>query len=608
MSPTNEHIVKGLERVLASSLFKKADRQSRFLRHVVERHLAGDDDSLREMPIGLEVYERQASYDPKTDPIVRVEAARLRSRLREYYESEGASDPLRIDIPKGSYVPAFEWRGEEPEVVKEPPPPPESANKNRWLIAAAALAGIAVLAAVIAFRPRPAAKVVPIDSIALLPFSDLSEKKDLSYLTEGLTEQIEDELTRIRDLRVVGSTTARKAAENPDLRAAARQMGVDALLLGSLRAEANQVRVTVRLYEGATGTAIWSGSFEGERMGLFQLEDQIARAVAGKLAIQLAGRREGIDARTAPQRAQAYEYTREARALAEKDSTGPFDEVLRLYQQAATADPSYAPAHAGIATTLIVGGNPDKARAFREVKRALELDPGLPRAHMVLILYYRDVEMDWAKARATCNDSLQKLPNAATILQECSSIESILLNRAKAVELIRRAVALDPLSPVTHGGLMFLLYQAGQFAEALSEADIALQLGSKSNFVHRHRALILGAMGRPLDGLKEIDDAQAQLGGRAGEWAMVRGYLLGRAKRRGEAEKLLRAYRATEEVPPLHIAVIYLGMEERAKSLDYFEKALAETPADMAHAVSQYYMRVLDGEPRFESIKRKLRL
>src|SRR6267154_1320739 len=115
MSPTNEQVEQSLERVLQSAFFKNADRQSRFLRHVVEKPLRGDDSALREIAIGFEVYDRRETYDPKEDPIVRVEASRLRSRLREYYETAVAEETIRIDIPKGSYVPTFAWR----ETIRE---------------------------------------------------------------------------------------------------------------------------------------------------------------------------------------------------------------------------------------------------------------------------------------------------------------------------------------------------------------------------------------------------------------------------------------------------------------------------------------------------------
>src|SRR6266496_4506556 len=147
MSPPNELVTESLERALRSALFKKADRQSRFLSHVVRKHLDGDDASLREISIGFEVYERPDTYDPKLDPIVRVEASRLRSRLREYYETAGAEDRVRIDIPKGGYVPTFQLRAQAPEA--EIAEPKESRPWARtWFIVAAlaaiVLAGIAI--------------------------------------------------------------------------------------------------------------------------------------------------------------------------------------------------------------------------------------------------------------------------------------------------------------------------------------------------------------------------------------------------------------------------------------------------------------------------------
>jgi TolB-like protein len=277
LSPPADEVTQALERILASPLFSRADRQSRFLRYVVQKRLAGDDASLRETVIGLEVYERPATYDPKTDPIVRVEAARLRGRLREYYETASSNDPVRIQLPKGSYVPSFEWRV-APEAVPQPPPDASAgistkSGRRPWLV----LAPIGLLLAAAGFglwyRPTPSVNAKPIESIAVMPFADLSEKKDLGYLSDGLTEQIQEELTRIRDLRVVGSATTKQASANPDLRSAARQMGADALLAGSVRAEERKLRVTVRLYDGGTGAAIWSGSFDGERTDLLGLEE-----------------------------------------------------------------------------------------------------------------------------------------------------------------------------------------------------------------------------------------------------------------------------------------------------------------------------------------------
>jgi TolB-like protein len=630
MSPTNEQVEQSLERVLQSAFFKNADRQSRFLRHVVEKHLRGDDSALREIAIGFEVYDRRETYDPKEDPIVRVEASRLRSRLREYYETAVAEETIRIDIPKGSYVPTFAWRqavlgAETPavatpiaEVVRVPVAslapvlvPTPKAGRSIWIGLAGVVAIGLVVWLVVALRPRPAARLVKVDSIAVLPFSDLSEKHDLTHLSEALTEQIQDELTRNRELRVVGNTSAKQAAASSDLREAARRVGVAALIQGSVRQEEDKLRVTVRLLDGRTGSAVWSESFDGDRKKLFDMEEKIARAVADKLALQTGTRPEGTGTSTDPRRVQAYEYYQQARALASRDSAGPLDEIFRLYQLSATTDPTYAPAHAGLAGVLIesqadLGGGADiKKRALEETRKAIALDPGLPLGYATLILYYRDVELDWAQARSTCADSLQRFPNSAQILVACASIEGILLNRAKQLQLMRRAVELDPLSPRMHGGLMFALYQIGQFDEALNEANFAIKNGPSNAFVFRHQALILAAKGDPAGGLKVIDEAKARLGGVPAEWSPVRGYLLGLLHRRAEAEQLVREFSAQGALPH-QLGFIYLGMDEKEKALAAYERSMATDRADVAHSIPEYYMRVLDGLPKFEAMKQKL--
>jgi len=153
----------------------------------------------------------------------------------------------------------------------------------------------------------------------VLPFSDLSEKQDLTHLTEALTEQIQDELTRNRELRVVGSTSAKQAAMSPDLRETARQVGVGALIQGSVRAEDNKLRVTVRLLDGTTGSAVWSETYKGDRQKLFDMEEKIALSVADKLAVQAGMQPAVAVAPPDPRRVQASEYYQQARALSSRD-------------------------------------------------------------------------------------------------------------------------------------------------------------------------------------------------------------------------------------------------------------------------------------------------
>lgn len=154
---------------------------------------------------------------------------------------------------------------------------------------------------------------------------------------------------------------------------------------------------------------------------------------------------------------------------------------------------------------------------------------------------------------------------------------------------------------------MFALYQAGQQEEALREADIAIKMGSKSNFLYRHRALILTAMGKPAEGLKVINEAEARFGGVPADWVPIRGYLLGLLKRNAEAEKLILEF-TRQGALPHQLGLMQLGLGDRAKALDYFEQCSRSDPTNLMHAIPEYYMRTLDGDPRFEAIKRNLHM
>src|SRR5438105_7188826 len=146
-----ESIRAELDKILASPGFATAERLSRFLRHVVEGTLDGQNDRLKESVLGIEVFGRKASYDPRMDAVVRTEAVKLRSRLKEYYDTEGHADPVRIDLPKGGYIPAFRVHEETPQ---QPPehnlsteaPVVEPAPPSTWKVLAAVAGTVVVLA------------------------------------------------------------------------------------------------------------------------------------------------------------------------------------------------------------------------------------------------------------------------------------------------------------------------------------------------------------------------------------------------------------------------------------------------------------------------------
>src|SRR6266851_5269314 len=170
--PSVNEIRAELAKILASGIFVNSERLCRFLRVTVERALAGDSDQIKEYSLGRDVFDRNQGYDPRVDSIVRVEAGRLRAKLRQYYEEAGANDPVLIGFRKGSYVPIFR------HLTARVPEP---------------------------MKPATAASVNP-QTVAVLPFVNMSPDPDQDFFCDGITEEILNALTTVPELNVVART------------------------------------------------------------------------------------------------------------------------------------------------------------------------------------------------------------------------------------------------------------------------------------------------------------------------------------------------------------------------------------------------------------------
>lgn len=255
---TPEAVGKQLQKMLATELFARSERMSRFLRFTVEQTLAGKAANLKEYLIGVEVFDKPETLDPRLDPIVRVEAGRLRAKLREYYETEGREDPIFIHFPPRSYVPAFQPRISPPVAAAPPREMPRAA-----------------LTADAVFPP----------SIAVLPFADLSRDRDQEYFCDGLTEEVICTLTQLRPLRVVSRTSSfQYKGKAEDVRHIGEQLNVKSILEGSVRVYENRFRITVQLVDATDGYHIWSETFDRVLEGdIFSIQHEISSAVARRL-------------------------------------------------------------------------------------------------------------------------------------------------------------------------------------------------------------------------------------------------------------------------------------------------------------------------------------
>src|SRR5215471_1662998 len=249
---TRALVWRQVEKVVASNLFSRSDRLIRFLRFAVEQTLSGNPDSLKEQTIGIEVFDRRPDYDPRIDPIVRVEARRLRAKLKAYYASHGHADEILIEFPKGTYIPSFL---------------PRSATDVQ--------------------KPTAAASTGE-KSIAVLPFANLSPELDEDYFSDGLTEELIHLLTRIPHFRVVAwATSSQLRGREQDLAGIRQQLKIGSILRGSVRRMEGRVRVTAQLIDAESGAYLWSEAFDRQLQDIFAIQEQIARAIVATLELKL---------------------------------------------------------------------------------------------------------------------------------------------------------------------------------------------------------------------------------------------------------------------------------------------------------------------------------
>lgn len=244
-----------LERILSSSVFSAADRMRRFLRLVVEETIEGRGDNLNELKLGMTVYDRDGKFDPRVDSIVRVDAGRLRAKLREFYTSEETANSIAIEIPKGSYKAVFKRLQERDSL-----PPP---------------------------RLRAKDPIAP-KSLAVLPFADVSPLRDHDFLGDSIVDELIYRLSRIPGFRVVSLTSVLALkAKQIDVMEMGRQLGVESLVEGSVLQARHKIRVIVRLTDVATGFHTWSEVYASRLRDVFSVQERISNSIVEALSGRL---------------------------------------------------------------------------------------------------------------------------------------------------------------------------------------------------------------------------------------------------------------------------------------------------------------------------------
>jgi TolB-like protein/Flp pilus assembly protein TadD len=342
-----------LDKMLATDIFSQAERQRRLLSYLVSETIEGRGERLKGYSIGMAVFDRGADFDPSTEPIVRVEAARLRSKLREYYEREGRDDPLRIEIPKGSY--AVQIGASKIEKVRAAP----------------------------SGEDKPA--------IAVLPFANLGDDPAQAYFADGIAEDLTTDLSKLSGLVVISRHSSflyRRSSKSAG--EIAKELGVRYLVEGSVRRADTRVRIGANLIDTATGAQIWAERYDRELSDVFAVQDDVTRRIVSSLKVKLVGAELGRLGRDGAINPEAHDQLFRGLERLWKFERSSVEESFQFFNEAIRIEPHYAPAHAYLARAQMflwaLGYADDDMRdlAFTHAQRAVVLDEEFAMGRAVL--------------------------------------------------------------------------------------------------------------------------------------------------------------------------------------------------------------------------------
>ena len=542
---------------------------ARFLRLAVERTLEGRSDELKEYLIGVEVFDRKPSYDPRVDPIVRVEARRLRAKLKQYYEGDGRGDPLLIEFATGTYAPQFRAAGE---------PAPE---------------------------PGAATDVV---TTAVLPFANLSPNPDNVYFSDGLTEELIHALTKVPGLRVVAwNTAAQMRDRSGDLAAIRQQLRAGTVVTGSVRIAGSRLRVRAQLIETSTGVYLWSETYDREMQEVFAIQEEIAGAIVRTLRVQLTG--PAVHGRAS---VSAYEWYLKGRYVMHRRTPDDLRRSVVCFENAVAADPNSALAYAGMAdaqSLCVDYGLVRPAEGFVRAKiaaeKAIALDPELAEAHASLAFINSIYEWDWSAAGRLYQRAIALNPGYAPAHHWFAvDFHANLGSFEKALDEIAIAVQLDPLSSIIREGRAYTYMLMRRFPEAIEGYREILAFDS--SFYKAYTS-----MGRAYAQLGQYGDAVAMLEkGRslAGDHPSILGALAQVFALSGDERRARELLRRLEEMAQERyvsmsvFAIAWLGLGDRSRSLDFLEKACELRESQVTVIKTHPVYDPLRGEQRFEAL------
>jgi len=547
------------------------------------------------------------------------------ARVRRLVSPEPHNAPAATVLPVGA-APA------PPQAMREPVP---VSRQSKWAlpaIAVAVVAGGVVYFAIERFwiskhptpqatAPAPQASAAPTGfsppphSIAVLPFVNMSGDKEQEYFSDGLAEELLNDLSRITELQVAGRTSSFYfKGKDVDLSTIARKLNVGSVLEGSVRRSKNTVRITAQLIDAATGFHLWSQTYDRDLDDLLKLQTDIAEAVAGALKVKLLGDTATEMKVGGTSNPAAYDaYLRSVSAYWQVSSVSDNESVRAGYQEAVRLDPNFALAYAGWSLALGVYGavfahGPEVDDFYRQARaqalKAVSLAPELAEGHVALAVVY-ERSLDFAGASDEYQRAMTLAPGNARVLRDYG-LFAVQVGRTDAgIAAARRAAALDPLNAESYAFLSGALVFARRYDEALAAYQDGLSLRPSPRWAASIGQLIYYSVGD----FEKMRTACEGVGEAVKDFQDCLALAYHKLGRQADAETALARFKALEgNARAYGYAAIYAQWGNVPKALEWLETALQLHDPLLINLKTDPLLDPLRNEPRFQAVMRELKV